>query len=205
VTNEGPLLAQLTRRLAETPPEMLAEPAMADRPGVEVGAVAGDVLRALGLEQPDAWLVALHPQTDNKVVRNFLRVTLIASWLLADPWFRGRSAGEKAQEWLRDGLSELAGLTGADAFVKDEERREELARLALRALGFTPHGETDAQAQDRLESISSIERKRVIEAARKANAHARLLRAREEERARQVREEMQRKAAAAAAATGSRE
>lgn len=204
MTTEGPLLEQLTRRLAETPPEMLAEPAMADKPGVEVSAVAGDVLRGLGLT-PAGWLIALHPQSNDKVVRNLLRITLVACWLLADPWFRGKTDGEKAQLWLRDGLAELAGLTAADAFVKDDDRREELARLALRALGFTPRGETETQANDRLESISSLERKRVIAASRKANAVARMQRAREEERARKVREEMQRKAAEAAAAKGARE
>jgi hypothetical protein len=204
VTTEGPLLEQLTRRLAETPPEMLAEPAMADKPGVEVGAVAGDVLRGLGLN-PDGWLVALHPESNDKVVRNLLRVTLVACWLLADPWFRGKADGARAQEWLRDGLAEIAGLAAADAFVKDDDRREELARLALRALGFTPRGETEVQAQDRLESISSVSRKRVIAASRRAQAIARMQRAREEERARKVREEMQRKAAEAAAAKGARE
>ena len=202
---QGALLERFTRRLAETPPEMLAPPAMADQAGVEVGAVAGDVLRGLGLTQPAGWVIALHPQSNDKVVRNLLRLTLIACWLLADPWFRGKDIAERAEEWLRDGLAELAGLTGANAFVEDDDRREELVRLALRALGFTPHGETEAQAQDRLESISSIERKRVIAAAHKANVVARMQRAREEERARKVREEIERKAAEAAAAKGARE
>jgi hypothetical protein len=202
----GPLLEQLTRRLAETPPEMLAEPAMGERPGVETGAVAGDVLRGLGLARPDATLLAaLHPERGDKVARNGLRVTLVACWLLADPWFRGKAEAAKAQTWLREGLADLAALTAADAFVRDDDRREELARLALKALGYAPQGESEAQAQDRLEAISSVERSRVIAASRKANEAARRKRAEEEERARKVREEMQKKAAEAAAAKGSRE
>jgi hypothetical protein len=206
VSAPGPLLELLARRLAETPPEMLAEPSIGDKAGVETGAVAGDVLRGLGMQRPDAaWLLRLHSDKADKNARNLLRLTLVASWLLADPWFRGKADAAKAQEWLRDGLSDLAALTGADAFVKDDDRREELARLCLEALGFAPQGETETQAQDRLESISSVERKRVIAASRKAQALARQRRAEEEERARKVREEMQRKAAEAAAAKGSRE
>lgn len=206
MTNLGPLLELLTRRLAETPPEMLAEPALGDRPGVETGAVAGDVLRALGLVRPDAaWLATLHPERGDKAARNLLRVTLIACWLLAEPWLRGKADGAMAQAWLREAPGELAALATADAFVRDDDRREELARLALKALGYAPQGETETQAQDRLEAISSVERNRVIAAARKANEAAKKRRAEEEERARKVREEMQRKAAEAAAAKGSRE
>ena len=202
----GPLLELLTRRLAETPPEMLADPAIGDKAGVETGAVAGDVLRALGLRQPETrWLAGLHPDKADRNARNLQRVTLVASWLLAEPWFRGKADAARAQGWLREGLEEIAALATADAFVRDDDRREELARLCLKALGFAPQGESEAQAQDRLEAISSVERNRVIAAARKANESARKKRAEEEERARKVREEMQRKAVEAAAAKGARE
>jgi hypothetical protein len=202
----GPLLEQLTRRLAETPADLLAEPAMGNAAGVETAAVAGDVLRALGLRELDTrWLLTLHPDKVIKAARNPLRVTLVACWLLADPWFRGKADPDKAQAWLRDQLAELADITSADAYVKDDERREELARLCLKALGFVPQGESEAQSQDRLESISSVERQRVIAASRKVQEEARKRRLAEEERARKVREEMARKAAEEAAAKGTRE
>lgn len=203
----GPLIQQLTRRLAETPADMLAEPAVGTNAGVETGAVVGDVLRGLGLLNPDArWLATLHPDRADRNQRNTLRVMLAAAWLLADPWFRGKTNPADAQNWLYDGsIAELAALTSADALVKEDDRREELARLCLKALGFVPQGENEAQAQDRLESISSVERNRVIAAARKINDVARKKRAEEEARARKVREEMQRKAAEAAAAKGTRE
>src|SRR5215510_12874429 len=198
--NIGPQLQQLIRRVAETPADMLAEPAVGNKAGVETGAVAGDVLRTLGLLNPDArWLAGLHPDNADKKQRNYLRVMLVAGWLLADPWFRNRANPAAAQNWLYGGdIAELAALTAADAFVKDDDRREELARLCLKALDFIPQGENAEQAQDRLESISSTERQRVIAASRKNNDAARKKRADEEERARKVREEMQRKAAAAA-------
>jgi len=206
-SSEGPLLQQLTRRLAETPADMLAEPAVGNKAGVETGSVAGDVLRGLGLLNPDArWLAGLHPEKADKNQRNFLRVMLVANWLLADPWFPGKANPAEAQNWLYgSSIAELAALTTADVFVKDDDRREELVRLCLKALGFVPQGEKEVQAQDRLESISSVERQRVVAASRKIQDAARKRRAEEEERARKVREEMQRKAAEAAAAKGTRE
>ncbi len=206
-----PLLQQLTRRLAETPADMLGEPAVGENGGnktsVETGAVVGDVLRGLGLLNPDArWLVSLHPEKADKKQRNFLRVMLVAGWLLADPWFRDKANPAEAQRWLHGGsIAELAALTNADAFIKDDDRREELARLCLKALGFMPHGESEVQAQDRLEAISSVERQRVVAASRQVQEAARKRRAEEEARARKVREEMQRKAAEEAAAKGTRE
>ena len=207
MTAAGPLLEHLTRRLAETPPDMLAAPAVGDTAGVEVGAVVGDVLRTLGLLNPQTkWLESLHPAKADKKELNALRVMLIASWLLADSWFRGKANPAAAQNWLYgNSITEMAALANAEAFVKDDERREELARLCLKALEFTLQGESEAQAQDRLESISSMERKRMIEASRHVQEEARKRRAIEEERARTVREEMERKAAEEAAAKGTRE
>ncbi|HKZ68457.1 MAG TPA: hypothetical protein VJ020_00155, partial [Anaerolineales bacterium] len=95
---------------------------------------------------------------------------------------------------LSTGLDELASITTANKFVSDPDRREELARLCLRGLGLRPAGETEAQAQDRLATLNTAERQRVIKAARAA-----------EERARQIREEMAKKAAEEAADKWGRE
>jgi len=171
----------------------------------------GDVLRGLGLLNPDArWLASLHPASADRQQRNQLRVMLTAAWLLADPWFRAHahtsSIAADAQNWLYGGgIAELAALTTANAFVTDDDRREELARLCLKALGCVPHGEQAAQAQDRLEAISSVERQRVVAASRRVQEEARKRREAEEARELKVREEMARKAAEAAAAKGSRE
>ena len=111
----------------------------------------------------------------------------------------------QAQVWLVTVVRDLAAVTTADALVKDDDRREELARLCLKALEFRPQGENAKQAQQRLESISSVERERVIAASRELQEAVRKKRAEEEERARKVREEMARKAAEEAAAKGTRE
>jgi hypothetical protein len=73
--------------------------------------------------------------------------------------------------------------------VGDPDRREELVRVCLAELGLRPRGETVAQAMDRLNTLDSVERKRVVDQTREAEA-----------RARQIREAMARRAAQEAAA-----
>ena len=124
---------------------------------------------------------------------NRLRVILVACWLLHDPWFRSRSRfAEGARRFLATGLDELAEVAQAPQLIADADRREELARLCLKSLGLRPAGES--VAQDRLSTLDSVERSRVIREARAA-----------EERARKIREEMARKAAEEAAAVYGRE
>jgi hypothetical protein len=91
-------------------------------------------------------------------------------------------------------LPQVADLAQAPAFVTDPDRREELVRLALHAIDRHPAGETGAQAADRLTTLSTVERARVVAAARVAEA-----------RAREVREAMAKQAAEEAAAQYSRE
>lgn len=189
MTQEGPSLEALTRRLAETPADFLAEPRAGGRGTVEVAAVISDLLRELGgapltKAQAEA-LVRANP----KIQRNRLSLMLVACWLLGDPWFQqsGRFA-PGALSFLSEGLNELAAMIPATAMVTDPDRREELARLYLKQLGLRPAGESEAQAQDRLTTLSSTERRRVVQAARAA-----------EERARKIREEIARRKAQAEA------
>jgi hypothetical protein len=77
---------------------------------------------------------------------------------------------------LLQGGNELALHVAADKFVANVERREELARFCLARLGFRPAGETRAQAEDRLSSLSAAERARVLQASRQAEARARAVR-----------------------------
>lgn len=60
--------------------------------------------------------------------------------------------------------------------LQDEDQREELIRLTLNGLRLKPQGETDHQAHDRLLSVSSSERARVIAAARAADERATAIR-----------------------------
>jgi hypothetical protein len=79
-------------------------------------------------------------------------------------------------------LESLAALIAADELINDADRREEFVRLGLSVLELRPRGETREQAQNRLDALSTVERHRVVAEARAA-----------EERARKVREELERK------------
>ncbi|MGQ0603445.1 MAG: hypothetical protein ACT4QE_17330 [Anaerolineales bacterium] len=171
MTTEGPALAALTRRLAETPPEFLAEPE-----SVSVVAIVSDLKRNWTGEPLTAAQAAAFTVTGPKV-RNRLRLTLISIWLLTDIWFRARrELAAEALPWLAHGLDELANSVNAEKCVTDPDRREELARVCLGHLGLRPAGETEAQAHDRLTTMSTSERQRLIKAARAAEARAQEIR-----------------------------
>ncbi|HEU4556763.1 MAG TPA: hypothetical protein VFS20_02900 [Longimicrobium sp.] len=191
---EGPVLETLTRRLAETPEDFLAEPRIGAAGRVHTAAVVGDLLRALGSVAPGAELRRF-AGADARTDRNRLSITLVLCWLLADEWFARASLPPLTVLEVLDVESrELAGQSPAAKFITDPDRREELARLALARLGYRPAGETQAQAQDRLTTLSSAERARVMRAARAA-----------EQRAREIREALMRKAADEAADKWGRE
>lgn len=183
MNHEGPPLETLLHRLAETPGEFLATPRIGGRGAVQVDAVVADLVRSFGHMPEQALLAPFRGGTAKD--RNRLSVSLLLTWLLADEWFRAHTAKPSTLlSVLAEASAELAPSTAAEVFTRDPDRREEMARLALARLDFRPAGESVAQAQDRLKSISAAERARVIKAARAA-----------EERARSIREALARKAA----------
>ncbi|MEI6212915.1 MAG: hypothetical protein WCP10_02325 [Desulfuromonadales bacterium] len=191
---QGPALDRLIHRLAECPPDFLAEPRIGSKSGIHTAAVVHDLLFELGGSWPPPSSVG-HFGFASAERRNWLRLVAVASWLLYDDWFRTqRTFAKPALEWLRQGLNGIAELVTADLFVTDPDRREELARLCLSALGLLPSGENEHQAEDRLKSLNSVERVRLIKETQE-----------QQKRARQLREEMRRKEAIEAAARVSRE
>lgn len=184
MTREGPPLESLTRRLTETPTEFLAEPRIGNLGSVHVDAVVGDLIRSLG-GRPHAAQLGTFTAKDAKRDRNRLSIALLLTWLLADKSFTtSLTPAEEILALLMESSGELAAHTASRSFVTDPDRREEMARVALARLHLRPAGETAAQAQDRLTSLSASERQRVIAAARAA-----------EERAQAIREALARKAA----------
>ena len=189
---EGPPLEALTRRLAECPAEFLEEPlcGQGNTGRVDAAAVVADLLRELGsINIPPTLPARLRPPTMNQVQRNVIQTTLVVAWLLHDPWFRERNQASNAEKFLLYGTEDPAALVNARQWVADPDRREELVRLCLEALGLRPAGESQAEARDRLTTVSSVERRRVLHATRTA-----------ERRAAEIREAMRKKAAEEAAA-----
>ncbi len=126
-----------------------------------------------------------------------LELVLIASWVLHDPAFAGAPAD--ALLALLDGrLATLAGHVMPRLFVEDAERREELVRTCLAALGRVPEGETAAEADDRLAVLDSVRRRALLRDARareEVREAERQQRRAELERLRQQEEEAARQAA----------
>jgi hypothetical protein len=192
--NEGPPLESLTRRLAETPEDFLAEPRLGNSGRVHVAAVVNDLAALLG-GRVDAHELAAFDGQEPKADRNRLAITLLLCWLLSDDWFRqAHPPVGDVLRLLKDETRQLAGQVASRKFTTDPDRREELVRTALARLAYRPAGESKAQAQDRLTSLSSTERARVMQAARVA-----------EERARSIREALAKKAAQESADKWTRE
>ncbi len=171
-------VARLTRRLADTPQDFLADPA-----AVAVPAVVSDVLLMAGGAALDAAAAATFEAGELR----WRRLVLVTSWLVADPQLL-RCGADAVSAWLRSPeLATLSRLAAPALFVSDPDRREELARLTLRALSLSPAGETPAQAADRLSTVDSVRRQEVLTAARVAEERAAAVRkAMEDERAREA-------------------
>lgn len=175
----GAPLERVMRRIAETPSEFLAEPRIGTTGTVHIAALVADLLRAAGLAVDLSVLLPF--ETGRSDQRNRLTLVAVTVWLLADFGLASRDA---ALALLDGTVGELAATGQAQAFVEHPDRREELARTTLASLGLLPEGEDARQAADRLSAVSASERQRLLRASRAA-----------EDRARQVREALIRKAA----------
>lgn len=196
MNQEGPDLETLTRRLAETPDIFLRDPHLGSGKGlIQTPAVVGDLLRMLGCPFSQGELSPFHG-VETTAERTRLTLIQVLCWLLADEWFRENAHHDKDRilALLKDDAGQLAGYGKAAKWISDPDRREELSRLTLARMGYLPKGETPEQAQDRLTTLSSIERARVMQAAKAA-----------EQRAREIREALIRKAAEESADKWTRE
>jgi hypothetical protein len=177
----GPDLESLLHRLADAPGEFL-QIAIGKGSGSDLLAIVCDALRAMSPDQPPELAKnRLAAIVSGSAARQKL-VSLVC-WLLHHDWFLARPKLTPAIWKLlaSDRLTRLAGLAAPESFVNDPDRREELVRICLDALGLRPKGETAAQAADQLTTLDSVERDRVLRLAAVA-----------EKRAREVREAMAR-------------
>jgi hypothetical protein len=190
----GPDLPRLTRRLAEIPADFLDEPKIGKGGRLVVVALVNDLVERFG-RRATASELSIFESSNPKQDRNRLQLIAIATWLLAEEWFATANiSAEDILALLAQQLTEMASATRADKFVTDSERREEFSRVILARLNFRPASESKAQAIDRLSSLSSIERQRLLEESRAA-----------EKRAREIREALARKAAQESADKWTRE
>lgn len=194
-----PPLAEWLRWTSEMPASFRAEPEGFATGRVRVRAVVADLLETLTGAPPDAALLdAFTPADTGPRERNRLAWILAATHVLWHPALRGAGLPAKGRagiaKLLVEELAALSAVVSAGRLLTEEERREELVRRALRACRLALPGESDADGEDRLKQVDSIERHTVLAAA-----------ATREKRTREVREAMAKKAAEEAAAKVSRE
>ncbi|MEZ6133330.1 MAG: hypothetical protein R3C53_00330 [Pirellulaceae bacterium] len=190
--NSGPELDSLTHWLTECPAEFYQYAVGNDgknlaQPGIHVAAIVGDHLSDVGLAEDRIRQAKGSVSSANAAQQQLMSITV---WLLRSPWFMNQEGlANTIAELLCNGLRDLADTIKPELAVTDPDRREELVRLCLNQLGFRPAGETVEQASDRLTTLDSVERTKIMLSMRAAEA-----------RARQIREEMARKRAQEAAA-----
>lgn len=191
---EGPDLGILLRRLSECPEDFLLV-ASGEKSCSTVCAIVADHFREFAGDNPirdNHFFQKLQSAKQNPKQARFLSLLNVTIWMLHDAWFLERP--ELAEiTWLfiqSDGLPQLSSLVRPELCVSDPDRREELARFCLSRIGLRPKGESLTIASDRLASLNSIERKRILQETAEA-----------EKRAREIREAM---AAAKAAEAASR-
>lgn len=189
----GPPLERLTRRLIDTPREFLDPPRTGQGGQVAVAALVADLVAMHGGRASLRELARFRPEVG--APPGFLTLVAVGTWWLADEALLAVPIPQSALVTLLiDAVGDLAREASAPRYVDEPDRREEFARVLLDRLGRVPEGETVAQAQDRLASVSSLERRRLLEASRAAD-----------ERARAIREALARKAAEESADKWTRE
>lgn len=172
----GPQLEILTHRLTETPPDFLDEPPAEHTGSTMTAALINDLVKKFGSRLQASQLTGFVLKND-AATRNRLALARITTWLLADEWFLSvQLQSEEIMHVFEHAVAELATTSPAKKFVTDPDRREELARVVLARLNYRPANETLAQATDRLSSLSSTERNRLLEASRDAERRARAIR-----------------------------
>lgn len=187
---EGPPLELLLRRLSDCPPEFIETCATKDG-GSQLAAIIADHCRSFGQEHLTqerlVWLEALgHKPVDRPAAMRYWGVLSVATWLIHDSTFLSRpDLIESGWKWLTgESLRILSELVRPDKLLSDPDRREELVRVCLEAHALIPFGESLAQSRNRLNTLDSVERQRILQATAEA-----------ERRAREVREAMARKKA----------
>jgi hypothetical protein len=170
--SKSPTISELIHHLKNCPDEFLQKPRKGAAGEIYTSALLNDVYRKISGN-----LVAAHPVKVNcqkKAIKE-LELIQIVCWLLSHPSFEAISC-KWIPKFIDKNLSELAPLVKKESWISDEERAEELSRLVLLACGVIPAGETKAEAQDRLDSVNTVKRLKVIEESKAAMERAKAIR-----------------------------
>jgi len=198
--SHGPELITLTRRLSSFPDDFSKPLKSPDTPhhslNIDVGALVNDLVFDAGGDYLGFKELSRFLASPGQTKENYLRIVLLLCYLYRDPCYLPYlKEPPKLLAFLSSTrLEELGKIVDYKEFVTDVERREELSRLSLEGLGLLPAGENKNLAQDRLATLDSIERKKIVQKTKEVL-----------ERAQKLKEEMERRAAEEAASKMSRE
>ena len=159
-----PPLAELLRWIADIPAAFTEEPAGHPNGKVWVRGVVSDIYETIIKSRPpEDLLQAFYGAPVSKIERNRLRWVLSASWVFWHPYFRQCQIEPKRfRDLMVLDLADLAAIMPVENLLTDQDRREELARLAVATTRASFPGETWEDFKDRLTQVDSIESHRVI-------------------------------------------
>ena len=110
----------------------------------------------------------------NSIDDNYWKAIHISCWLLYHHSFRNKPALENKLRlfWFEE-LYHVTQYVKYKEWITDEERAEEMVRLLLLCFEILPNGESIAEAADKLSSISSVDRQKVLRQS--YEAHERIM------------------------------
>ncbi len=182
-TGEKPTISQMIHHIKKCPSEFLRRPIQNKIGETHTAALVNDLLRSLSNQPTAVATFALDPQSHTLAELHLMQ---ISCWALSHPFF-SRVDTRLIAGFLKTGLKQVAGLVKTESWITDEERAEELARMIFSACNEIPAGESSSEAQDRLTSVDTVNRIKVIEKSRKAMERAKELRRKmAEEKAREA-------------------
>ncbi len=198
----GPPIELLIDRIIAIPEDFLEKKSKSYDPlnKIYVPAIINDLLLDNGgtpLSYEELLQLSPEKKENKKEKNNYPGLVSILCYIYEDNFFTENKShsGLIKSFLLSPELIELSkAVDSADDFINDPDRREEICRRALDALNYFPQGENELNSADRLLTLNSVERKKIMV----KTAEAQL-------RAKQIHEAMMQKEAEEAASKMSRE
>jgi len=110
-----------------------------------------------------------NPKECGHLELNHWQSILMSCWLLRHPDFNNlpKIASQLSLFWFQE-LKIVSRVVSSDKWLKDEERAEEMVRIALKCFELLAAGETLAETADRLTAVSSIARLKILKETNEA-------------------------------------
>lgn len=173
--NPGPPIEALIDRLISIPEDFITGTSGINNSGTEISlpALVNDLLIDNGgipLNDVETMKLLSEKKSGKAVSKtsqknNYPALAAILCYIYEDRFFtEKKNSAESIKKFLlSDELHELSNaVESAEEFINDPDRREEICRRALDALNYCPHGENEKNSADRLLTLDSVERKKIL-------------------------------------------